>query len=100
MYYVYALISLKNKDVYIGFTRDLRRRYKDHLAGLVSATKPNTPWKLVYYESFLDKKDATKREKQLKNHKAKIDLKSQIHYSLESGLAEPGLATQGAVAKW
>lgn len=93
MYYVYALLSAKNNDLYIGFSANLKRRFEDHESGLVEATKPNRPWKLVFYESYLDKRDATKREKQLKHHKAKIDLREQIKYSLVSGLAKPGLAT-------
>lgn len=101
MFYVYVLISLKNEDLYIGFTEDLKRRFKDHNDGFVKTTKPNVPWKLVYYESYLNKKDAIKREKQLKNHKAKLDLRDQLRYSLdlERGLAKPGLASQGTVVK-
>lgn len=82
-YYVYILKSLKNGDLYVGYSLDLRTRYKNHNNGEVKATKPNKPWKLVYYEAYFDKKDATKRERQLKNHKAKLDLKKQISYSLE-----------------
>jgi len=33
MYYVYILQSLKNKNLYIGFTFDLRRRLKQHKFG-------------------------------------------------------------------
>ena len=98
MFYVYTLKSKKNQDIYIGYSTDLKKRYKAHNQGGVSATKPNRPWELVYYEAYKDKRDATKREKQLKNHAAKNDLKRQLYYSI-SGLAEPGLASQGAVVK-
>ncbi len=83
MFYVYVLNSHKNNDIYIDFSGDLRRRYQDHNKGNVAATRPNRPWKLVYYEAYLNKRDATKREKQLKNHAAKKDLKKQIEDSLE-----------------
>lgn len=82
MFYVYVLKSSKNGDVYIGRTDDLKKRIKYHNGGFASATKPNRPWKLVYYETYRDKKDSTKREKQLKNHRAKLDLKAQLRYSL------------------
>lgn len=82
MYYVYLLKSFKNNDIYVGYTSDLKRRFSDHNNGFVRATKPNTPWKLIYYESYSDKRDATKRERQLKMHKAKKDLTNQLKYSL------------------
>lgn len=56
MYYVYALKSLRNSDLYIGYSTDLKRRYSDHNKGLVKSTKPNLPWKLVYYEAYFCKK--------------------------------------------
>lgn len=83
MYYVYILKSLRNRDVYVGYSEDLRERVKYHNSGLVKATKPNMPWKLVYYEAYLGKQDATKRERQLKMHRAKEELKIQIKNSLE-----------------
>lgn len=83
MYYVYILKSLKNNDIYIGFTSDLKIRFKLHNSGQVRATKDNIPWRLVYYEAYLSKHDAVKRERQLKNHRAKLDLKAQLRYSLQ-----------------
>ena len=78
MFYVYTLKSNKNGDLYIGFSENLKQRFNDHNIGKVQATKPNRPWTLIYYEAYRNKKDATKREKQLKMHRAKDDLKMQI----------------------
>jgi len=83
MYYVYALKSLHNGDLYIGFTTDLKQRFIQHNNRKVLSTRSNTPWKLVYYEAYSDKNDATRREKQLKMHRAKSDLVIQISESLE-----------------
>lgn len=102
MYYVYVLKSRTNNDIYVGFTSDLRRRFTDHNKGLSSATAVNRPWMLIYYEAYRHKSDAIYRERQLKNHKAKIDLKAQLRYSLGMeycGLAERDPAPQGALAK-
>lgn len=82
MFYVYILESLTNHDLYIGYSEDLKQRFTSHNQGNVKATSPNRPWRLIYYESYRDKRDATKRERQLKNHKAKEDLKMQLKYSL------------------
>lgn len=48
MWYVYFLL-LKNGDVYVGSTNDLKRRYKSHNLGQVSATRPFLPAKLKCY---------------------------------------------------
>ena len=82
VFYVYALKSLRNSDLYIGYSEDLKQRYKDHNDGRVKSTKQNTPWQLIYYEAYKNKRDAVRREKQLKMHKAKSDLKEQIKFSL------------------
>ena len=85
MFYVYTLLSEQNKDIYIGYSEDLKKRLNEHNNGLVKATKGYKPWKLVYYEAYVAKPDATRRETQLKkNHQAKKDLKVQINNSLEA----------------
>jgi len=38
---------------------------------------------LVYYESYRDKRDATKRERNLKEHRVKEDFKIQAINSLK-----------------
>ncbi|MDD4606952.1 MAG: GIY-YIG nuclease family protein [Patescibacteria group bacterium] len=65
-YYVYVLLSDKDKQRYIGCTDNLQRRYAEHNSGLVFSTKNRRPLKLIYYEACLNKKDAFMREKYLK----------------------------------
>lgn len=66
MYYIYVLKSVKDKKLYIGWAQDIRTRLRKHNLGLVPATKPRRPLKLIFYEAFLSKKDAVLREKFLK----------------------------------
>ena len=75
MFYVYILKSEKNDKLYKGFTTDLRRRIKEHNLGNSEFTKNNRPWKLFYYEAFLDKNDARREEKFLKTGKGKERIK-------------------------
>lgn len=83
MYYVYILQSIKNNGLYIGFTNDLRRRFKEHNDGKSDYTRKFMPWKLIYYEAYLSRKDATRRERQLKKHaKAWGQLKGRIKDSI------------------
>ena len=64
MYYVYVLINEEGK-AYYGFTRDLRRRARQHQEGLNRSTRGKR-WRLSYYEAYLDESDARRREKALK----------------------------------
>ena len=66
MFSVYILKSLRDNDLYIGSTNDLRRRLKEHNAGKSFSTKYRVPFKSVYYEAYLSEKDAGQREHNLK----------------------------------
>lgn len=66
MYYFYILRSLKNKKLYIGQTDDLRNRISFHNKGMSLATKSNTPYELIFYSAFKDKKDCVNCEKYFK----------------------------------
>ena len=66
MYYTYAIFDKINKDFYIGYTSDLKKRIEQHMAGFNLTTKKMPNPELVYYEACISKKDAEAREKQLK----------------------------------
>ena len=66
MFYIYVLESLKNKNLYFGYTSDLKKRLKEHNSGKNFSTKPFMPWNLIYYEACIEEDDATRREKYLK----------------------------------
>lgn len=66
-YYVYILASQKYGTLYIGMTRDLRKRVYEHReGGLKGFSKQYSVKKLVYYEIHEDVTQAILREKQLK----------------------------------
>ncbi len=67
MYFVYILQSEKNQSLYIGYTEDIFRRLEEHNEGKSLATKPFKPYKLIFYEAFLNQKDAKSREEYLKS---------------------------------
>jgi len=66
MFYTYALISKKDKELYVGFTKNLKKRFDEHEKGLVASTAHRWPLKLVYYEACLNENDAITREKYFK----------------------------------
>ena len=82
MYNVYVLQSKEN-DKYIGYTRNIRERLKEHNSGMNKSTK-GKQWRVVYVESYLAKEDATMREKRLKDDgRARYQLMKRIEKSLE-----------------
>jgi len=78
MYYTYILKSKKDKLFYIGYTKDLKSRLKEHNSGKVFSTKNRLPMELVYYEACLNQQDATHREKYLKTAWGKRYIKSRL----------------------
>jgi putative endonuclease len=83
MYYVYVL-KLNNNDLYIGYTEDLNKRLITHQSGESRFTKPYRPVKLVYYEAYLSKEDATKREYHLKTGQQRELLKQRLLKSIQT----------------
>ena len=67
MHYVYIIYSKKLDKRYIGSTSDLKERMKRHNSERSKFTAKGYPWKVLYYEAFLDKKDALREERFLKS---------------------------------
>jgi putative endonuclease len=66
-YFVYIIKSIKDNNIYIGFTNDLIRRLTQHNTGKVASTKHRYPFKMVYKEEFNSRKEAREREKYFKS---------------------------------
>ena len=82
MFYVYVLQSESDDGFYIGFSTDLRRRIKEHQAGESFATSYRGPWRLTYYEAYLEEDDALGREEFLKSGGGRRFLKAQLKHHL------------------
>jgi len=83
-YYVYILQSQKNQSLYIGYTSNLRKRFKQHNAGESQATKPFKPYMLIFYEAFLDRIDAKNREEYLKSGYGRKTIKTLMNKYLKN----------------
>jgi len=76
MYYVYLIENRKRKELYIGYTNNLKRRLEEHR---------NKNPELIYYEAYKNEKDARSREKKLKQRGQSIRwLKNRVKHSLSS----------------
>ena len=66
-YYVYIMTN-QSRTMYVGLTNNIRRRMREHKAGLIEGfTHRYHIDTLVYFESFGDVESAIAREKQIKN---------------------------------
>ena len=75
MHYVYVLQSSKDHRTYVGCTKDLNRRLKQHNDGAVVSTKSRIPLKLLFLEEFYTLKEAMQRERWWKGSSGRKRLK-------------------------
>jgi len=83
MYYVYVLKSRLDEKLYIGYTTDLKERFKRHQNGEVVSTKSRRPLDLIFYEAYKSKEDAERRERYFKTAKGKSSLRIMLKDSLK-----------------
>jgi putative endonuclease len=84
MFYVYVIESESSGSWYIGFTTDIEMRVEKHNQNGNTSTSNRGSWKLIYYEAYLEKDDATGREKFLKSGSGWRFLKKQMQHFLAS----------------
>lgn len=83
MYSVYLLESIETKRWYIDYTpSNVLERLAKHNSYQVLSTKPYAPWRLIYYEAYLDRRDATGKERFLKSGLGRNFLKKQLRHFL------------------
>ena len=78
MHYVYVLRSMSDEGLYIGYSANLKKRVEQHAQGESFATSYRGPWKLIYYEAYLEQGDALGRERYLKSGAGRRFFKAQL----------------------
>lgn len=78
MFYVYILQSEVKQRLYIGKTRNLKRRVAEHNAAQNASTKAYCPWVLIFYEAYTNSEDASRREKYLKTTQGHLAIKRML----------------------
>jgi putative endonuclease len=82
VHYTYVLLSERDQRFYIGATKDLKDRFRQHQAGRVGSTRYRRPLVLIYYEACLDPEDSLRRERFLKSGRGGNYLKRRLASSL------------------
>ena len=80
---MYVLYSKIAKKFYIGYTTDIERRFKEHIAGKTHTTCRFPDLNLMFYECFISKQDAMRRERYFKTTKGKKVLRLMLRDSLD-----------------
>ena len=88
MHYVYVPRSSTDHGFYIGYSANLRKRFAQHCAGRSRATAHRRPWRLIYYEAYIDEADALGRERYLKSGAGRKFLKAQLSNYLGNNLTK------------
>ena len=86
MHHVYVLLSSKDNKFYTGYSMNLNRRIQEHNQGKVRCTNGRRPLKLIFYESFINKMDALRRERYLKSSKGRKMLRQLLRRTLNENL--------------
>lgn len=66
-FFVYILLSLKDKKLYVGQTDNLERRVEEHNSGKVCSTKNRKPLIILHKEEYSNRAIAMRREVFLKS---------------------------------
>ena len=84
MFCVYVYYSSLDKKFYIGYTANLKRRIDEHKRKKVKSTAKRKELKLIFYEAYICKEDAQRREKYFKSSKGKKVLKQMLRETLNN----------------
>lgn len=83
-FYVYILRSLSHDFIYIGFTTDLKRRFKEHNNKEELSTKNYAPYDLIHYEAYKNTADTHRREEYLKTNRGRTTLMTMLKEYLQN----------------
>ena len=77
-WFVYALRSLRDNNLYVGISRNPENRVETHNKGKTESTKNRRPLVLIYKESYNSLKEARQKEKYYKSGIGREVLKNLI----------------------
>lgn len=89
-FYVYVLHNPFKNFIYIGYSENLKKRFQEHNSGEAKSTKAYRPLKLIFYEAYLAKNDAKRREKYLKSNKGRTTLMTMLRDYFKTGQVSNG----------
>jgi putative endonuclease len=67
MFLAYVIQSAIDGSLYKGHCEDLQKRIQQHNSGQTQSIKSKIPYTLIYFEEFLSRTEAIKRESYFKS---------------------------------
>ena len=77
-YWIYVLESEGDGSRYVGMTRDVQLRLREHNGGKVRYTSAHRPFRLIYFEFIGPRLEARQRERYLKSSAGRRFLKKLL----------------------
>ncbi len=74
-YFVYVLKSVKDENLYTGFSENPDKRLKEHNSGKTKSLYKRRPLIMLYKEEFNDELEARRRERFLKTGQGRKSLR-------------------------
>ena len=78
MYYFYVLRFKQHGKFYYGYTNNLRKRIAQHRSKGSTFTSQNGEFILIFYEAYLNKKDAKNSERYFKTGHGREILREKL----------------------
>lgn len=78
MYFVYILLSLKDNNIYIGRTNNIKRRLGEHNAGQVPSTRARRPFKILKTIECATEKQSVDLEREYKKGFKREEVKKEF----------------------
>ncbi|HEY3778283.1 MAG TPA: GIY-YIG nuclease family protein [Rhizomicrobium sp.] len=88
MWYVYFL-HLRDGDIYVGSTDDLRRRFSSHSKGQVQSTRQHLPVMLIAYVAVRGERTARSLERYFKSGSGKAFAAKRFWPAISRGNETP-----------
>ena len=78
MFYAYVIKSMNHDFFYKGHCEDMNERLVQHNSGMTESIRPYIPFELIYWEEFMTREEAIKREKYFKSAAGRRYLKKKL----------------------
>ena len=79
MVYAYVLKSQKDNSYYVGSTKNIDKRFKQHTKGEVKYTKSRLPLKLIFLKEFETYSEARSFEIKIKSWKKRSSIEKMLN---------------------
>jgi len=79
MHYLYILQSIKDGGYYVGVSKDVNKRLRQHNDGKSRSTVAKRPWRVVLVEAYKTPSEAYLRERFIKSKKSKKIIETIIN---------------------